>query len=62
MERVELTGAGDDRLNPPSVTPVPAPPDDQLVRLAAVGALAGAIVGLAVVVWLRRNIAISRRR
>ena len=62
MEPVELTGAGDDRLNPPSVTPEPAPPDDQLVKLAAVGSVIGAIFGLLVLQWLRRNVNVSVSR
>lgn len=62
MEPVELTGAGDDRLNPPSVTPEPAPPDDQLVKLAAVGSVVGAILGLLVLQWLRRNVNVSVSR
>ena len=59
---MELTGAGDDRLNPPSVTPEPAPPDDQLVKLAAVGSVIGAIFGLLVLQWLRRNVNVSVSR
>ena len=62
VEPVELTGAGDDRLNPPSVTPEPAPPDDQLVKLAAVGSVIGAIFGLLVLQWLRRNVNVSVSR
>lgn len=62
VERVELTGAGDDRLNPPSVTPEPAPPDDQLVKLAAIGSVVGAVLGLVVLAWLRRNIKVSVTR
>ena len=62
VEPVELTGAGDDRLNPPSVTPEPAPPDDQLVKLAAIGSVVGAILGLVVLGWLRRNINVSVTR
>lgn len=62
VEPVELTGAGDDRLNPPSVTPKPAPPDDQLVKLAAIGSVVGAVLGLVVLTWLRRNINVSVTR
>ena len=62
VEPVELTGAGDDRLNPPSVTPEPAPSDDQLVKLAAVGSVVGALLGLVVLQWLRRNVKVSVSR
>lgn len=61
VESVDLSGAGDDRLDSPSVIPEPAPPDDQLVKLAAFGSFMGAIAGLFVLVWLRRNIKISWR-
>ena len=61
VEPVELTGAGDDRLNPPSVTPEPAPSDDQLLKLAGLGAVIGAVCGFLVLHWLRRNIRVSRR-
>ena len=52
----------DDGLDRPSVTPAPPPSDDQLIRLAAVGGIAAAIVGLFGLRWLRRNIVISLRR
>jgi len=58
---VGLPDVGDDRLDAPSVTPVPAPPDDQLVRLAGVGAVAAALGAIVVVCWLRRNVSITRR-
>ncbi len=62
VESVELNGAGDDRLNPPSVTPEPAPPDDRLVKLAALGSALGAIAALTVLLWLRRNVRVSVSR
>ena len=58
---MELPGAADDQLNPPSVTPDPAPADDRLVTMAVAGAAVGAIVTLIIVRWLRRNITVSRR-
>lgn len=57
----ELPGAGDDQLNPPSVTPEPAPSDDQLLKMAVVSAVAGAIITLLVMRWVRRNLSITRR-
>lgn len=58
---MELTGAGDDRLNPPSVTPEPAPPDENLLKMAIVGGMVGALFGLLVMHWLRRNVRVSMR-
>jgi len=46
----------DDGLDRPSVTPTPPPPDDQLIRLAAVGGVVAAIMGLFGLRWLRRNL------
>lgn len=61
VQHADVPGAGDDQLNPPSVTPAPAPADDQLLRLAAVGAGFGVVVGLLLLRWLRKNVVISRR-
>lgn len=52
----ELPGAGDDGLDRPTVTPVPAPPDDQLIRLAAVGSLIGAIGAFIIARWLHKRV------
>lgn len=54
-------GTGDDRLDSPSVTPLPAPPDDQLFRLAGVAAAVGAVAVLLGWRWARRNLVLSRR-
>ena len=56
-----LPDVGDDRLNAPRVTPVPAPPDDQLVRLFGAGAIAAGLLAIVVAWWLRRNVSITRR-
>lgn len=61
VQRNDVPGSGDDGLNPPSVTPVPAPADDQLVKLAAVSSIVGGVLVLFGLRWLRRNIVISRR-
>lgn len=58
----ELPEAGDDGLNRPTVTPNPAPPDDQLIRLAKVGTVVGAIVSLVIARWLHKNVEVRRRR
>jgi fructose-specific phosphotransferase system IIC component len=57
-----LPGAGDDGLNRPIVTPVPAPPDDQLIRLAKVGGLIGGLATALLVHWLHKHIEIRWRR
>jgi|GEM_PF-1709617 hypothetical protein len=57
----KLPGAGDDGFNRPTVTPVPAPPDDQLIRLAKVGTVLGGIVTLAIARWLRKHVEIRWR-
>lgn len=57
----KLPGAGDDGFNRPTVTPVPAPPDDQLIRLAKVGTILGGIAALVIAQWLRKNLEIRWR-
>lgn len=52
----KFPGAGDDGFNRPTVTPVPAPPDDQLIRLAKVAGVAGTIVGLVIMRWLHKHL------
>ena len=54
----KFPGAGDDGFNRPKVTPVPAPPDDQLIRLAKVGSVLGAIATLIIARWLQKHIEI----
>ena len=61
MQAPELPEAGDDQLNPPSVTPEPAPADDRLLKMAFAGAAVGAILTLFAMRWVRRNLTISRR-
>ncbi|MFT4989476.1 MAG: hypothetical protein ACI9BK_002250 [Acidimicrobiales bacterium] len=56
-----MPGAGDDGFNRPTVTPVPAPPDDQLIRLAKVGTILGGIAALVIAQWLRKNLEIRWR-
>lgn len=55
----ELPGSGDDGLDRPTVTPAPAPSDDQLIRLAAVASVAGFVAVLIVARWLKRHIKVS---
>jgi hypothetical protein len=57
----KMPGAGDDGFNRPTVTPVPAPPDDQLIRLAKVGTILGGISALVIAQWLRKNLEIRWR-
>ena len=57
----KMPGAGDDGFNRPTVTPVPAPPDDQLIRLAKVGTILGGIAALVIAQWLRKNLEIRWR-
>ena len=57
----KLPGAGDDGFNRPTVTPVPAPPDDQLIRLAKVGTILGGIATLVVARWLHKHFEIRWR-
>lgn len=57
-----ISGSGDDSFDRPTVTPVPAPPDDQLIRLAKVGSIAGSILGLVVLRWLHKHIEIRWRQ
>lgn len=54
-----LPGSGDDGLDRPTVTPAPAPSDDQLIRLAVVASAAGAVIVLLVARWLKRHIVVS---
>lgn len=61
VEASELPGAGDDRLNPPVVTPEPAPADDRLVTIALVSAAVGLVLALLAARWVRRNLTITRR-
>jgi len=57
----QLPGAGDDGFDRPTVTPVPAPPDDQLIRLAKVGTIVGGIVALIVARWLHKHLDVRWR-
>jgi len=57
----KFPGSGDDGFDRPTVTPVPAPPDDQLIRLAKVGSVLGAIVGLVLIRWLQKHVEIRWR-
>jgi hypothetical protein len=57
----ELPGAGDDSFDRPTVTPVPAPPDDQLIRLAKVGSVVGGILTLIIARWLHKHIEVRWR-
>ena len=57
----KLPGAGDDGFNRPRVTPVPAPPDDQLIRLAKVGTIVGGIATLLIARWLHKHLEIRWR-
>ncbi len=57
----ERSGAGDDRFDRPMVTPMPAPADDQLVKLVALSALGGAVAASLFWRWFRTNIRVSRR-
>lgn len=54
-------GAGDDGFDRPTVTPVPAPPDDQLIRLAKVGTILGGIATLIIARWLHKHVEIRWR-
>jgi hypothetical protein len=56
-----LPGSGDDGLDRPTVTPAPAPSDDQLIRLAAVSSAAGLVIAVLVARWLKRHIVVSWR-
>ena len=57
----KFPGAGDDGFNRPTVTPVPAPPDDQLIRLAKVGGILGGIATLIIMRWLHKHLEIRWR-
>lgn len=57
-----LPGAGDDELSRPVVTPVPAPPDDQLIRLAKIGTILGAVGALILARWFHKNVEVRWRR
>lgn len=56
-----LPGAGDDGLDRPTVTPVPAPPDDQLIRLAKVGSVVGGIAAFFFARWLHKHLEVRWR-
>jgi len=56
-----LPGSGDDGLDRPMVTPVPAPPDDQLIRLAKVGSILGGIAALIIGRWLHKHLELRWR-
>lgn len=57
----KFPGAGDDGFDRPTVTPVPAPPDDQLIRLAKVGTVLGSLAGVVLLRWLHKHIEIRWR-
>ena len=57
----KFPGAGDDGFDRPQVTPVPAPPDDQLIRLAKVGTILGGIATLLIARWLHKHVEIRWR-
>jgi len=57
----KLPGAGDDGFNRPRVTPVPAPPDDQLIRLAKVAGIIGGFATLVIARWFHKHLRITRR-
>ena len=58
----KLPGAGDDGFDRPRVTPVPAPPDDQLIRLAKVGSILGGVATLVILRWLHKHLEVRWRR
>ena len=57
----QLPRSGDDGFDRPTVTPVPAPPDDQLIRLAKVGSILGGIATLLLARWLHKHLEIRWR-
>ena len=61
MDRAELPGAGDDRLDRPQVTPPPAPSDDRLIKLVVAGVVFGALSTLLLARWFKNNLVISRK-
>ena len=60
-DNAKFPGAGDDGFDRPQVTPVPAPPDDQLIRLAKVGSVLGGIATLIIARWLHKHLEIRWR-
>lgn len=62
VAKSELPYAGDDQLNAPTVTPDPAPADDRLVKLAALGGALSTLAALVALRWLKRNVIIRWRR
>lgn len=54
-------GLDDDAFDGPTVTPVPAPPDDQLIRLAKVGTILGALASIVVARWFHKHFEIRWR-
>jgi len=62
MDGEKIIGSGDDGFNRPAVTPEPAPSDDQLIRLAAVGSAFGALVGFLAMRWLHKRVEVRWRR